>query len=1193
MRLKKIELKGFKSFGQPTTLHFSEDVTGIVGPNGSGKSNIVDAFRWVLGEQRTTGLRLDKMSDVLFNGSKSRKPANACSVNLVFENDKGILPSEYREVEIARHLYRNGNSEYRLNGVVCRLKDIVSILADTGIASNSYAIIALDMVDDILQDKDFARRKMFEQAAGISKFKRRRKEVENKLRSSEMDLERVQDLLFEIEQNLKQLEKQAKKARSFNKVKNQYREKSILLAKLNILHLRESNHKIKDQLRDKKMELSELQSRRSKLEAEIQSGKQKNLAEEEQLNASQKQAAKVANDLRELENERDLNTQAIANLRESNTTKLSRIEELNQNSAKLSERLEYLATTIESEKALEAQLKEILDGLRDQKEAADTHADSLMVEHDSLETEMHSLHLERNELDKAIVVLQNRIEGINLEFERLGEEEVMEKKRNSELEEKLQELSVECREAEDEIAVLQKKEENRKDELAASRDQREKLEGELKLVERRLDARKNERDLLKSMLEKLEGYPESIKFLNNKKEWSRYAALLTDLIYCPDEYRPAVEAVLEPWLDHYVVPGWKVAKEGLSLLQDAQKGKAQFLLQDGFSGEDTLKTGKVQGMTAAVEVVQIDSAYNALFNYLLKDVFICETGDVPDQLPYKGAVVVSKKGDVVRRSHTAEGGSSDLFAGKKIGRKKALELLNKKISEDSDLVQKRVAELRQIRVEASALEHDQFLLQIKKLESTLGQLKAREAGIHATQTSTEETFLRRKNRMDALRSELEKLKDELKAKKSAEEQVQLQLKSMADKTGDSSAKVQEAIDMKTRHSERYNRANIEWIQQQNKVSGYVKEMDFQRGRLEEYGREKNNLVTQVENNEVKIEALRSSVKQAEADIAQWYEKKKALEGVLDEREQSYFSARNTIFELEKALSEVNREFQQLQSVIEQFREKDQEVEWSVRAITERLSVEFNLEVKPDQSLSLSEEEREHPREELEKKVDRLKNRLSSFGDVNPLALEAFDEMKLRYEEIHSQKRDIEEARDSLQKTIEEIETTAKERFLEAFEKVRFNFIHVFRSLFTEDDNCDLVLSNREDPLESEVEIIAKPKGKRPQSIAQLSGGEKTLTAISLLFALYLLKPAPFCIFDEVDAPLDDSNIEKFNRIIKQFSEESQFIIVTHNKQTMTHLDVIYGVYMEETGVSGVSAVDFRALENEDFLTEVKETKVES
>ncbi len=1191
MRLKKIELKGFKSFGNATTLHFNEDVVGVVGPNGSGKSNIVDAFRWVLGEQRTSGLRLDKMQDVLFNGTKSRRPANACSVSLIFDNDKGTLPSEYHEVSISRHLYRSGNSEYRLNGVPCRLKDITSLLSDTGIASNSYAIIALDMVDDILSDKDHARRKMFEQAAGISKFKQRKKEVQNKLKASEQDLERVQDLLFEISGNLKELEKQAKKAKSFNKLKEKHKTQRIRLARIEIATLLNSNKTLVQSLEKHRGEQSELKARISKLEAELEKNKQETLKEEEKLNQSQKNAASIANQLKDVESRLNLDRQSLKNTLESNERREDRLRELREQKSKISARMEYLRDQVTAEKKVSLALQESLDALTGQKTKADQEAAKVKGEHDQLLQEVRKLEEQKSEREKQLSVLRSKLDSIEEEGKRLREEEKIEKDKHRELEQALLSVSEAYKALEHKKSECILREEKRKNQLNEQKEKRDAVEEEQKQLERKLDSLKNERDLLKSLLEKLEGYPDSIKHLSAQKEWRKKAVLLSELIYCPDEYRPAIEAVLAPVLDHYVVPDWGTALEGIETLKNAQKGKAQFLLLDALEEESSTKDVKEVGeAVSAIEVVEIDRVYRPLFEFLLKGVYISKAETLPPKSPAEADVLVSSDGQTVRRKNTAEGGSSDLFSGKKIGRKKALEKTNKKISELDKKVDQARAELQQIKVSISKLDTDEIQRELTKIESEIAGVKAREAGIQATRDSGIEAVEKRNRRLNELNEQHREVKTGMSDEEKEIEKLKNSLDSLNKDLENSAKKVEKTLALKGERAEEFNNKNIELIRQQNKLSGFEKELDFQNGRLSDIDDEEKKTGTLIREGEEQIETLKKKTADQEEELQDFYRRKKEVEASLSEKEQQYFSSRNAIFEKEKKVAEIKRKSDDLEEVMTGMREKNREVEFNVKSISERLSVEFGYELDP-KKVSLNEEEEKVDVDDLKLKVERLKARLTNFGEVNPLALEAFEEMKVRYDDIQEQKKDIENARDSLRETITEIETTAKERYVEAFDRIRFNFINVFRSLFTEDDNCDLVMTDPETPLDSDIEIIAKPKGKRPQSISQLSGGEKTLTAISLLFALYLLKPAPFCIFDEVDAPLDDSNIEKFNKIIKNFSSESQFIIVTHNKQTMSHLDIIYGVYMEESGVSGVSAVDFRALKNVDFLTDVQEREI--
>jgi chromosome segregation protein len=388
----------------------------------------------------------------------------------------------------------------------------------------------------------------------------------------------------------------------------------------------------------------------------------------------------------------------------------------------------------------------------------------------------------------------------------------------------------------------------------------------------------------------------------------------------------------------------------------------------------------------------------------------------------------------------------------------------------------------------------------------------------------------------------------------------------------------------------YNEKNIAFIRQQNRVAALQQELSFREKQLQETSstRTQNEAAFQQSDREIQEATARIDHLQQELQIL--YGQRREREQGLTEAEQIYFQARGGINELEDELRKLNRTRQDAQIKINQLKDKFSSIKFDISTVAQRLRIEFNIEVnefinqEPDPETATAIEKADPT--ELELTVERLKRRIDNYGEINPMAVEAYDEMKERHDTIDQQRQDIIEAKESLIATIKEIEDTATKQFLEAFDKARVYFIEVFRSLFTEDDNCDLILLNPEDPLESKIEIVAKPKGKRPQSISQLSGGEKTLTATALLFALYLLKPAPFCIFDEVDAPLDDANITKFNRIIKKFSKDSQFIIVTHNKLTMAAVDTIYGVHMAEQGVSAVTAVDFRDFEETGIFREV-------
>jgi chromosome segregation protein len=381
-------------------------------------------------------------------------------------------------------------------------------------------------------------------------------------------------------------------------------------------------------------------------------------------------------------------------------------------------------------------------------------------------------------------------------------------------------------------------------------------------------------------------------------------------------------------------------------------------------------------------------------------------------------------------------------------------------------------------------------------------------------------------------------------------------------------------------AESFNNDNIALIRHQNLIASFRKDLEFKQSRVSETKDKIDSDMLRVKVLEKERIDTEDQLIVIERELKELYVEKNEFQKSLSEVEKGYFNAKNTIMELEDEINKLTKSQQQLQFSIQQLKDQFTEQKFQIQSVGERLRIEFNININ---EVINQELDPDWTYDTLNEEVEKIKTRMQGFGDINPLAVEAYNEMKIRYDSISVQRNDILEAQASLMETIQEIESTATVQFMEAFEKVRLSFIDVFRSLFTEDDTCDLILLDKDNPLDSEIEIIAKPKGKKPKSLSQLSGGEKTLTATALLFALYLLKPAPFCIFDEVDAPLDDANIQKFNRIIKKFSADSQFIIVTHNKSTMAEVDVLYGVYMPEPGVSSVSAVDFRSLKHDPIL----------
>jgi len=737
----------------------------------------------------------------------------------------------------------------------------------------------------------------------------------------------------------------------------------------------------------------------------------------------------------------------------------------------------------------------------------------------------------------------------------------------------------------------------------------------------------------------MEGYPDSVKFLHNNTNWSHHSPILSDVLYVNEEYRTALENVLEPYLSYYVVNDLQEGLQAVRLLDENKKGKANFFLLDklnewvpatatrpvmppapvdlsshhainvieasdnlfeNFTDNITADiTGshemqvpmppalipqeeeavpaaihhQPEGLIPALSVVEVDERYKKLAEHLLNNVFIADNEDALANS--NGFVVIEKSGKYVKGKYSLTGGSVGLIEGKKIGRVKNLEKLQEEIAAQSTIVELLRSDIQARHNEVIAFNEDLRETTIRDTEKEIQQLTNEVFSLH--------------NKLENLHSmqgnsqrRLEELNLQMQQTHSSVEGVRNQLVQFNEELQVNAARLAEAEDVfkateadYNEATRQYNEFNLNVTKQQSKISGLKQELEFKSNQL-------NDLRGQIESNTAQLNETASNIEQSaqllkeiEEGLLQLMRNKDEEEHKLNEADQAYYNLRNKLAEKESEIRYKVKEKEQVEHMLAAIKDKLNELKLQLAGMKERLDVEFRINLEDILGESRTGET---PVEELQEKVDRMKKRLENLGDVNPTAIEAFTEMKKRFDFIVEQKTDLANAKESLLKTIEEVELTANQKFLETFHLVRENFQKVFKTLFTDDDQCDLVMENPDNIAESGIEVIAKPKGKRPTSLTQLSGGERTLTATALLFAIYLIKPAPFCILDEVDAPLDDANVSKFTNMIRQFSDNSQFIIVTHNKMTMSTVDVIYGVTMQEPGVSKLVPVDFRNLE---------------
>ncbi|MEH0155803.1 chromosome segregation protein SMC [Limibacter armeniacum] len=1175
MLLSKLEIKGFKSFGDKVKLSFDKGITAVVGPNGSGKSNVVDAIRWVLGEQSTKALRSEKMENIIFNGTSKRKPLQMAEVSLTFLNNRDLLPTEYTEVTIARRYYRSGEGEYLLNGVPCRLKDIQGLFLDTGIGSDSYAIIELKMVDEILNDTNNSRRALFEEAAGISKFKKRKKETLKKLQETDADLERVEDLLHEIGKNMRSLERQAKEAQRYLKFKNEYRQQSISLARKSVTSQLDEMQRLNDELQMENTQQGSITKQIEEMEHQLETEKDALIQREKLLGSRQKTLNEHIFKIRQLESDKKIKGEKKKYLEDKKNTLLLQAEEDRQSNEQMKQSLNGLKTQLASAQKMLSETEFLLDDYETKKTSQQEKTETLKAQFSDLDSRIKTKEAALYQLKKSVEISEVQLSALKQELEREYSANTEKSASLEQFDRQFAALQAEQNEVKSELSYTQEQQVQHESKIAKTQAEIEQQKDRLAEINRSLDAKQHEYDLTKSMVENLEGYPDAIKYLKKNTDFAQNAPLLTDIITCDEEYRLAIEGYLEPYLNYFILQNEEEAWKAVNLLAEASKGKANFLLLDKFKGLPLAPRKAIQDAVHVLDVVEFDEKYKDLVNFMLHNAYIIVRNQ--GQLPqHDDVVLLTKNGKGIRKWNTVTGGSVGVFEGKKMGRAQNLKILQEDIQ--SLKTEKDTLELSKLNSidELNALKEISYKADLDKLQQDMNLVSQEIVKIQTQKEEFSKFLAESENKRDEIMERIANAEQTIEENrpKAEEEQEGLEiLKEQFDIINDDYQLENEKL---TQLSAQFNQQNILFHQQQNQVESLDNEISFKESTyIKGEARVQSNLeeATRVDS---ELEEVANMDVAGDQMMEQLYEEKTSIEEGVQEAETSYHQARNKINELEKTVREWQHRKDNAGQRKLELNEKLNQIKLSLTSIKEKMAVEFELDLEEIASEENPEDSyKDMSESELKESVKTIKQKLDKIGPINHTAIDAYNEIKERNDFIIEQKKDLEKAKETLAQTIEEIDAVAKENFMEAFNNIRDNFMEVFRSLFTEEDKCDLRLVDPDDPLNSKISIMAQPKGKRPLTINQLSGGEKTLTATALLFAIYLIKPAPFCIFDEVDAPLDDANVGKFTKIIQKFSERSQFIIVTHNKRTMASTDVIYGVTMIEQGVTTVVPVDIR------------------
>ena len=1175
MYLSKIEILGFKSFVQKVNLSFDSGITSIVGPNGCGKTNVVDAIRWALGEQRPTTLRSDKMEDVIFNGTKSRKPVSMAEVSLTIENTKGILPTEFSEVTITRRVFRSGESEYYLNKGLCRLKDIRDLFMDTGMGADAYSVIELKMVETILSDKADERRRLFEEAAGVTKYKHRRKEAYRRLESVQVDLTRVGDIVREVQKAVNSLERQAQKAERYNLYAKQLHELELELLKRDYASMITKITPLKEQLAvtvDEKNKIDvELVQEETLLEVMR--------TEMSELEARTAEAQTALTRQQEIVHEFE---QSIATARERRRALTSNIDRFEKEKVELSDQREALQMR---QTELQSSLEEVrlksdgaehaykikkadLDAFEQQvnakKSELKVHQDAVL----SLLHEISDLRQKENQAKARSENLRGRIEFITEENDVLrGEIE-----KNTGLVTKLtaEDRELRRRFAEAEVRVHDMEDTRRRQQTELERLKEYDFE-----LRSRIERKNSRMDFLKGLVESHDDVSEGARYLITDDEWrTQVRTTVGEALSVEPKHRIAVESALGEAAGFVVVENIQTAYNAIESLKRRQKGKATIICLDRIpeTHRPNLSITGAGVIGWAADLVQVDDAFTPLFRFLLDGVLIVESLETAQRATGQNRDMrcVTLDGEILSGSGLVRGGSVRQDEGGRIGRRKQLEELSAEIAqlrEEHSVLQNT---LREKNEELNNLDLKKLSESAREVEQQTTTVEVRIAQLEFEKKRALETIDRGAHEVDRLQEEIGTLREQLEHTVTGLHALEGKKSEAERLSGVTSSEVETMEALLAEYARSANEANMNVLSLKAELRSIDQDIHHAVSTVHSLAAAFDQRTADIESAREEIRLLADQITEHEQLLSDAKIQNGRLKEQKKEADSELGEKRGHVHKIELKLKDERLKHEGSLKAAHDLEFKIQELSMKAENLKARATEEFDLEL----ALERFEDNEEYDFTAAREEVRALKEKLRTLGAVNFAAFDEYKSEKERLDFVNTQKIDLEESEQTLLATIEEINTTAQEKFMKTFEKIRENFITTFKGLFDEGDECDLMLEDGVDPLEARIEIIAKPRGKRPTSIDLLSGGEKTLTAIALLFAIYLVKPSPFCILDEVDAPLDDSNIDRFTRILRRFSDNTQFIVVTHNKRTMEAANALYGVTMEEEGVSKLVSVRF-------------------
>ncbi len=1187
MRLKKLELYGFKSFAQRTEIVFNEGITGIVGPNGSGKSNIGDAVRWVLGEQSAKTLRGASMSDVIFNGTQKRKPMSYCEVSLVFENEDRALPMDFAEIMVTRRVYRNGESEYYLNRAACRLKDVVDLFRDTGIGKEGYSIIGQGRIDEILSRRGEDRRQIFEEAAGIVKFKARKEEADKKLQRTLENADRVDDILEELTRQLGPLEEQARAAREYIELSGELKVLDMNLflirsdkAKERLAELDAELMNIRTVLQDTETALAEKTSRRDAIQTNIAQLEEKLTGAHDALLACSEQVHEAQNTLTALT--------AAREARQENRERMTR--EQREGEDHLIELQNLLAKSQDETSTQDNLVADAEQVLKKAKEEADEADAASAAAEKALEDHKQALMQAMNRLS-AVQNDQTRLKTMRSQMEeRLAEISAS----GDELTEKENRLTEECEKAAERV---RQEEETQKQLASALREKQEEFKKQdARVIELRtqvdqqssaLQNAQSRHKLLNEMTREMEGYNQSVRRAvqyANQRNMAGVKGVLTQLISVPQKYETAIDMALGAAQQNIVTDNEETAKALIDFLRQNRFGRATFLpmsaVRSKLLTERERQALRLPGcLGVASELVQCAPEYRGIVENLLGRTVIAEDLDKGIAIMRAGGHsfrLVTLVGDVMHSGGSMTGGSTQSRAVNLLGRERELKELTETIELGKKRLERMRTELQQAQAQKETLRHDG--------ENALNELHQQEIAVareHERADNAASELTSHRVRMEEteqaavqLRESMEQIDQQLQDITRQNGDVELDQASMEEKTThlqqalvdarEAATKANDNLMVRTlqlsdlkheldtlqKDSTRFEQDYAQAMQDQEKRAQQLREMEEQDRRDASAAADAS----------AQVEIRKLDQKRQEQIISSLEEKRNSeqshLKDALTDMEnlhESFTRDSDRVHRTDLSRAKVESDLKQLQDRI-----------WNTYEVTYAGAEEFRQTEGFDAASA-------------DRRAAQLSSQIRALGPVNVNAVEEYADSKARFDDLTAQQQDLKQAEKDLRELIERLIEQMKTTFVTNFTKLQGYFSETFVRLFG-GGHAELSLMDPDDPLNCGIEVNAQPPGKKLQLLSLLSGGERALTAIAILFAMLKLKPTPFCILDEIEAALDDANIGYFADYLVEYSKSTQFVVVSHRKGTMERCNSLYGVAMEEQGVSKMVSVSLQDYE---------------